>query len=206
MSARTKHLHSSSSAPVEGPSDQSHDETLRKEALYAIGTVARILGVSMPTIRLYERAGLTLTPRTPSNHRRFSQGDIERIRWIRSMIHEEKVSIAAINRLFSLMPCWAINNCPAGERERCAAFDQDDAPCWSVPGQPLGCKIAQCRTCSVYTNTVCFQTIKKTIVGLTKQSPVTFDTSERAPAVCGFHRRFMDIEEHTIGMHDKQSH
>lgn len=94
--------------------------------LYTIGEAADILGVSIPTIRMYEREGLIIPHRKHSKHRRFSQNDVERIRCIRTMINHDKVSIAGIRRLLSLIPCWKILNCSPDERESCAAFHQHE--------------------------------------------------------------------------------
>lgn len=45
----------------------------------AVGDAAREAGVSVDTLRYYEREGLLSTDRTPSGHRRYSPADLE---WI----------------------------------------------------------------------------------------------------------------------------
>ncbi len=137
--------------------------------LYTIGEAADILGISIPTIRLYEREGLIIPNRKRSKHRRFSQADIERIRCIRAMINEQKVSIAGIRHMLSLIPCWAIKNCPPEERTRCGAFQQHELPCWLASGKSWECRSAECRECVVYATIANCDTLKKTIAECTIQ-------------------------------------
>lgn len=139
------------------------------DTLYNIGEAADILGVSIQTLRLYERMGLVLPYRRNSKHRRFSSRDIERIKCIRSMITENKVSIAGIGRLLSLIPCWSIKNCPADARINCEAFKQHEKPCWIVAGRSWECRNAECRECPVYTDVADCQKLKQTIASCTVQ-------------------------------------
>jgi MerR family transcriptional regulator, heat shock protein HspR len=145
--------------------DIAKDELDR--TLYTIGEAADVLGVSVPTIRMYEREGLIIPYRKRSKHRRFSQVDIERIRCIREMINADKVSIAGIRRLLSLIPCWKIKNCPDEARTTCGAFVQHAAPCWTASGKSWECRSAECRVCSVYTDIANCQTLKQTIASYT---------------------------------------
>lgn len=46
------------------------------EALLPIGDVARLAGVTVATIRNWERAGKIAAVRTPTNQRRFRQSDV----------------------------------------------------------------------------------------------------------------------------------
>lgn len=141
--------------------------TFGASSLYSIGEAADLLGISIPTIRMYEREGLILPYRKRSKHRRFSQSDIERIRCIRAMINQEKVSIAGIKRLLSLIPCWTIKNCPPDERVRCGAFQQHELPCWMASHKSWDCRSAICRECSVYTRVANCETLKRTIAECT---------------------------------------
>jgi DNA-binding transcriptional MerR regulator len=47
---------------------------------FTVGQAAEKIGVSIDTLRYYEREGLLETARTESNHRRYSEGDLD---WIR---------------------------------------------------------------------------------------------------------------------------
>ena len=135
--------------------------------LYTIGEAADLIGIAIPTIRMYEREGLIIPMRRHSKHRRFSQSDIERIRCIRRMINEEKVSIAGIQRLLSLIPCWRIKNCPAEARAKCVAFVGHELPCWMVTGKSWECKSTECRLCPAYTDFGDCHAVKEVIASYT---------------------------------------
>ena len=142
--------------------------------LFTIGEAADMLSVSVPTLRMYEHEGLVIPLRRRSKHRRFSESDIERIRCMRGMINTDKISIAGIKRLLSLIPCWKIKNCPEDVRTSCKAFQQHSAPCWMVSEKTWECKNAECRVCPVYTNVASCSSLKQTIVDFTlEHSPVT---------------------------------
>lgn len=141
--------------------------TYVSQTLYTIGEAADVLGISIPTIRMYEREGLIIPVRKHSKHRRFSQKDIDRIRCLREMINHEKVSIAGIRRLLSMIPCWKIKNCPESERAKCDAFREHDKPCWMVSGKSWDCRSSQCRECEVYDRIADCTTLKQTIAEFT---------------------------------------
>ena len=65
----------------------------RDEPVYAIGIVARILGVHQQTLRNYERWGLVSPARSPGGTRYYSQADVDRLQKIR-----EWMEILGINR------------------------------------------------------------------------------------------------------------
>ncbi len=138
-----------------------------QKTLYRIGEAADILGVSVPTLRLYEREGLILPIRKSSKHRLFTHDDIERVRCIRETINAKRVSIAGIKRLLSLIPCWKIRSCPESARSGCSAYTNGDAACWTVPGKAWECRTDNCRTCPVYTELSDCSTLKQTIVRYT---------------------------------------
>jgi len=123
------------------------------QRLYTIGEAADLIGVSVPTIRMYEREGLIIPIRKDSRHRLFAESDLERIRSIRKTIGTEKVSIAGIRRLMSLVPCWKLNNCDPEEVARCGRMAAQDSPCWMVSGKDWKAKSDQCRSCGVYVRT-----------------------------------------------------
>ncbi len=131
--------------------------------LYSIGEAADLLGVSIPTIRLYEQQGLIIPLRKASRHRRFAVADLERIRSIRRMINSEKISIEGVKRMLSLIPCWKIKNCPEHARTSCPAFSQHDAPCWMVTNKRWDCKSAECRICPVYADVADSGALKRVI-------------------------------------------
>lgn len=136
-------------------------------SLLTIGEAADFLGVSISTIRMYEREGLIIPQRRDSKHRRFSKFDIERIQCLRKMINDEKVSIAGIRHLLSLIPCWRIKNCSTEEREHCPAFTSTDKPCWMLSGKSWRCRSEECRECRVYTEVASCAALKHAISSFT---------------------------------------
>lgn len=120
------------------------------EPIYSIGTAAELVGLSVQMLRLYEAEGLVLPLKKSSLHRLYSESDIERIRCIRKMINEEKISIVGIKRMLALIPCWAIKNCSKKNRESCKAFADYTKPCWMQKETSNGCEKTNCRECSVY--------------------------------------------------------
>jgi MerR family transcriptional regulator, heat shock protein HspR len=134
---------------------------------YAIGQVADLLGVSVPTLRLYEREGLVLPLRRDSGHRLYSDADIQRLHCIRRSITQEKIGIAGMRRVLSLIPCWALKGCSAASRAACPASRSHDTPCWSLANRPAECTDADCRSCAVYTMAADCSALKTLLMTLT---------------------------------------
>lgn len=88
--------------------------------VYSIGVAAQILGVHPRTLRIYEEEGL-VKPARKGNRRFFSPNDITWIGCIRTMIHEEGISIPGIKKLLRYAPCWEITDCPKEVCESCTA-------------------------------------------------------------------------------------
>lgn len=88
--------------------------------VYSIGVAAQILGVHPRTLRIYEEEGL-VKPARKGNRRFFSANDITWIGCIRTMIHEEGISIPGIKKLLRYAPCWEITDCPREVCEPCTA-------------------------------------------------------------------------------------
>ena len=65
----------------------------RDEPVFAIGVVARIVGVHQQTLRNYERWGLVVPARSAGGTRYYSQADVDRLQKIR-----EWMDILGINR------------------------------------------------------------------------------------------------------------
>ena len=126
---------------------------MEENIYYSIGEAADLLGLSVPTLRLYEREGLILPIRKSSGHRLYTKADLERIRCLRETINHKKISIAGIRALLSMLPCWKIKPCPEVDRISCPAFEATDRPCWMVVHKPHECTRADCRACPVYTET-----------------------------------------------------
>ena len=133
-----------------------------QEGFSPIGKAAEELGVSVATLRLYEREGLIIPTRKESGHRLFSSSDIRRLRCIRASITDLKISIEGMKRMLALIPCWSVLNCPDDARKTCPAFSATDTPCWMVNDRAWDCRTADCRQCVVYQDADC-STVKQTI-------------------------------------------
>lgn len=126
-------------------------ETNNKEfPLYTISTAAELLGISIHTLRMYEREGLVLPFKKESGHRLYSDDDIDRIRCIRKAINETKISIAGIKTIYSLIPCWKLIGCPDEKKVKCQAFNSHSQPCWTFQHNGNVCATNDCKKCTVY--------------------------------------------------------
>lgn len=134
------------------------------EPIYPIGVVAKMLDVSVDTVRVYEKEGLILTAKMPSGHRRYSANEIEKLRCIRRMITEKGLNIEGIKRLCSMIPCWGINpDCTQEYYEQCDAFKQVSAPCWALEHKSSPCADRDCYHCPVYHTHYDCQNIKSLV-------------------------------------------
>lgn len=117
---------------------------------YSIGIAARMLGISVQTLRLYESEGLIVIFKTSGNQRLYSDADIERIECIRKAINEEKISIEGIKRIHSMIPCWNIVHCSEEERKVLYNFRSHTGGCWTHKKEHSVCSNRECRLCEVY--------------------------------------------------------
>jgi len=70
------------------------------EPLYNIGVVARMTGVSMATLRAWERRyRFPASERTAGGHRLYSEKDVLRLHWVKDRIDEGMQTAQAINAL-----------------------------------------------------------------------------------------------------------
>lgn len=126
------------------------NEVPNEEPKYPIRIAAKMLNISVHTLRMYEKEDLILPYKKSTSHRLYSNSDIERINCIRSAINESKISINGIKTIYSMMPCWEVMNCSKADRSRCSAFLSHSGPCWAVRGDDTICASKVCRNCSVY--------------------------------------------------------
>jgi MerR family transcriptional regulator, heat shock protein HspR len=117
---------------------------------YSISEAADILCISVPTLRMYEREGLVIPSRRVSGHRAYTADQLERVRCYRKTMLRDKITIAHLKRLLSLIPCWEINDCPESSRATCKAYPSREAPCWEVTGKPWQELCGKCLDCEVY--------------------------------------------------------
>lgn len=79
----------------EAPSPQAN-----REPLYNIGVVTRMTGISMATLRAWERRyDFPEASRTSGGHRLYSEYDILRLRWVKARIEEGMQTAQAIQAL-----------------------------------------------------------------------------------------------------------
>lgn len=127
------------------------DVDLMNEAVYTIGHAAEILDVAVPTLRMYENAGLIIPHRTKTNRRLYSRNDIKRLRVIIDLIRVRRLNIESIKYLSSLTPCWKIIECPQEVREECPAYKEEaSTPCWLLDDACTFKSKDDCRECQVY--------------------------------------------------------
>ncbi len=118
--------------------------------IFSISAAAKILNISVHTLRMYEREGLFISYKKDSHNRLFSKDDIERIQCIRRTINEAKISIKGIKAIYSLVPCWKIFMCGSEDRAKCEAFNGYNEPCWHLVHSGTICERQNCRECAVY--------------------------------------------------------
>lgn len=117
---------------------------------YSIGSAARMLNVSVQTLRMYENEGLIVPLRTTGGHRFYSNADIERLECIRKAINEEKISINGMKSIYAMIPCWDIIQCSEKERGICPAYKGHSGGCWTYKHTITVCAGRECRLCEVY--------------------------------------------------------
>jgi len=136
--------------------------------LFPISVAARILNISVHTLRMYEKEGLIVPFKKESSHRLYSKADIERIFCIRKSINQNKISINGIKTIYSLIPCWEIMNCSNSDRQNCDAFKSHSNPCWSFHHTNNKCASNECRDCSVYKNYGECRSLKDKLISIIK--------------------------------------
>jgi len=127
-----------------------HSEVPNDQPIYPIRTAAKLLNISVHTLRMYEKENLIIPYKKSTSHRLYSQFDIDRIKCIRRAINELKISINGIKAIYSLMPCWEIKKCSTEERNRCNAYSTHHGPCWATKSEDTICAPQECRNCIVY--------------------------------------------------------
>jgi DNA-binding transcriptional MerR regulator len=79
---------------------EAPDSNSSQEPLYNIGVVTRITGISMATLRAWERRyNFPEAQRTVGGHRLYSEKDIMRLRWVKDRIEESMGTAHAIQAL-----------------------------------------------------------------------------------------------------------
>jgi MerR family transcriptional regulator/heat shock protein HspR len=66
------------------------------ERHYSIKIAAELCGVHEQSLRLYERRGLVAPRRSPGNVRRYTDADIEQVRFIKRLVDDLGVNLAGV--------------------------------------------------------------------------------------------------------------
>ena len=118
--------------------------------MIAIGETSRRLGVSVQTLRLYEKEGLVLPHKTDTGRRMYSLHDLERLSCVRRMLTQHGLNLKGIRQLLALIPCWDYRGGFDDDCKRCPVYSDFIGPCWSVSDVGDKCKGQECRRCEVY--------------------------------------------------------
>ncbi|PQP35204.1 MerR family transcriptional regulator [Desulfobacteraceae bacterium SEEP-SAG9] len=110
-----------------------------------------MVNLSQKTIRDYEQLGLIKPKRNlRTNNRIYSDFEIEQIKHITHLIHNEGLTLTCIRRIIQLAPCWNIFACEV--KEECVAFKNANKPCYEVRKKWETRCIGPCDQCVVYIN------------------------------------------------------
>ncbi len=123
---------------------------LPAEPAYSIGIAARKLGITIPSLRLYEKEGLILPLRTATNRRLYSINDLRIVQTTKHLIHHHGLNFAGIRRLMAFLPCWKIRGCNPVLYRRCEVPHITDSPCWSSGKARWREWDGDCQSCPVY--------------------------------------------------------
>src|SRR5262245_27522236 len=66
------------------------------DEFYTISVAAELCGMHEQSLRMYERRGLIAPQRSAGNIRRFSDADVERIRFIKRLVDDLGVNLAGV--------------------------------------------------------------------------------------------------------------
>ncbi|SNC73340.1 MerR family transcriptional regulator, heat shock protein HspR [Kytococcus aerolatus] len=70
--------------------------------VYVISVAAELTGMHAQTLRQYDRLGLVTPSRARGGGRRYSEADVEQLREVQRLSHEEGISLAGIRRIMEL--------------------------------------------------------------------------------------------------------
>jgi MerR family transcriptional regulator/heat shock protein HspR len=116
---------------------------MASQPLYPIGIVAELIGVRPETLRVWDREGL-VTPKRWRRSRCYSDADLERVLFVRHLLGEEGLNLAAVRGYVKLYHCWPLGDCvPCHD-----ATTATGKPCWKRPGAYCGLAEEESLLCS----------------------------------------------------------
>lgn len=92
-----------------------------KQPVFPIGIVAKMIGVSQATLRIWERRGL-IRPGRLGKDRFYSHADVDRLRQIKCLLQEKGLNLAGVAEVLNTRKCWEIKNCPEENRRSCPVY------------------------------------------------------------------------------------
>ncbi|MGA9120566.1 MAG: MerR family transcriptional regulator [Bacteroidota bacterium] len=116
-------------------------------ATYSIGEAADVLGISIPTLRLYEYHGLIIPLRRLSGHRRYAMRELERVRRIREVIHSRQYTLESLRNHLATTTHEIHPDCTPDD-------GATEVPCWMHPSRDIQSRSTRCRDCEVYLTSV----------------------------------------------------
>jgi MerR family transcriptional regulator/heat shock protein HspR len=75
----------------------------KKEPLFTISIAAQKMGLHPRTLMIYEKNGLIKPFRTRTNRRRYSQDDLEKIKFIQFLTQKKKVNLAGVKLILEFI-------------------------------------------------------------------------------------------------------
>lgn len=114
---------------------------------YSIGEAADVLGISIPTLRLYEYHGLIIPLRRQSGHRRYAVPELDRVRRIRAAIHSRQFTLETLRDHLATATREIQMDCTQND-------STTDLPCWMHPSRDIHTRSTRCRECDVYRSSV----------------------------------------------------
>jgi MerR family transcriptional regulator, repressor of the yfmOP operon len=118
---------------------------------FFIGEVSKAVNLSQKTIRDYENLGLFKPKRDArTNNRIYSEFEIEQIKHITHLIHNEGLTLLCIRRIIQMAPCWNIFGCEA--KAQCPAFKNATMPCYEVRKKWGTLCAGSCDQCVIFIN------------------------------------------------------
>ncbi len=124
-----------------------------------IGDVARRVGLSVQTIRLYEEEGLLISFKSRKGTRWYSEANIRWIQQIQELL-AEGINFAGIRRLLAQLPCWELKPCNPRQKANCSMRTEARLPCWISPNKLCLEQLKECFHCATYNQAVEFINLK----------------------------------------------
>jgi len=132
------------------------------DPVYTIGIAAKMVNLSVHSLRLYEAEGLIIPFKTETGRRIYSDLEVEKIKCIHSMVQEQGLNFEGIRQMLALVPCWKLRDCKSDCGMKCNAFLRRTAPCWATEEKCMH-PLPSCRDCEVYQNLASCEDVRRLI-------------------------------------------